>query len=71
MARRKQDPRDKRGPIFDDRVAVIVDTRDGRKDRMVPRDVARQMLKDGKLHWDLTNKQYGSDKDLPEYPFRG
>lgn len=39
-------------------IRVIVDTRNGGKDRLVPAEDVRRMYKDGTLHFDETNSQY-------------
>lgn len=57
--------------------AIIVDSRDGSQDRMVPILIAKELHAKGVLGWDLTNGAYCTQENgrcpsvLFAYPRRG
>ena len=48
----------KKKPEFIEKSRVIVDSRDGSKDKFIPTKIARELYEQGKLAIDVTNSVY-------------
>ena len=58
----------KKQPRREPTVRVIIDTRDMAKDRRLPKAIGKKLYDEGIIYWDIDNREYGCDTDLPEFP---